>query len=772
MHMKKVVRDSIECGTVRGFRTAGFALLVVAAVIGCARIEFDNPLDPHGDNYGGQSGGGANEQDTIKPVITLKGGRQVDHDAQERFVDPGFSASDDRDGDISAEVRVESNVVDSVNGEYQLTYTVSDKAGNTATIRRTVVVTGGMTPDNEPPVISLFGDNPYYLQAGEDWADPGFQAADNLDSSLNEKVSISGAVKNYRPGEYAITYSVGDDAGNRTAVTRLVVVRGDSSGADTLPPIITLQGNNPLALKIGETFVDPGVTAIDGVDGDLSGEVKVTHTVDARTAGTYAITYTVTDSAGNSTKKTRTVIVTEKTQGRDAVAPVLTLEGANPLALTYGEPYVEPGYSAFDDRDGDLSDSVTVGGDAVDEQRAGTYEIAYTVTDGAGNAADATRRVVVSEAAPAPDTTAPVLTLEGANPLTLTYGEPYVEPGYSAFDDRDGDLSDSVTVGGDAVDEQRAGTYEIAYTVTDGAGNAADATRRVVVSEAAPAPDTTAPVLTLEGANPLTLTYGEPYVEPGYSAFDDRDGDLSDSVTVGGDAVDEQRAGTYEITYTVTDAAGNQASAVRTITVQQQSIEQLDTSAPIIMLNGADTVRIFESETFEDPGATATDDIDGVIEVAAEGTVESTPGTYTIRYAATDSAGNSATTTRIVIVSAEPEDLFAKYGAPGTEPLPSIEATFATISVDGNGPDISALEDFELKWNLQYNKIYHLGIHFFDSPYYGEPEYEESLGAAPPTLNLSGSGSANIDGEYYVAPYGTGLALVATDGSYALICLP
>jgi hypothetical protein len=80
---------------------------------------------------------------------------------------------------------------------------------------------------------------------------------------------------------------------------------------------------------------------------------------------------------------------------------------------------------------------------------------------------------------PPEDTTPPVLTLEGPQHLYLPAGDAYVEPGYSAFDEVDGDLTAAVEVHGEVIDG--VGSYSIWYLVRDSAGNAAEATRYVTV---------------------------------------------------------------------------------------------------------------------------------------------------------------------------------------------------------------------------------------------------------------------------------------------------
>lgn len=80
-----------------------------------------------------------------------------------------------------------------------------------------------------------------------------------------------------------------------------------------------------------------------------------------------------------------------------------------------------------------------------------------------------------------------------------------------------------------------------------------------------------------------------------------------------------------------------------------------DTVAPVITLSGAQEITLTSAENYEEAGATATDDVDGSVDVTIAGSVGTAPGTYTLTYTATDAAGNEASTTRTVIVEPVPE---------------------------------------------------------------------------------------------------------------------
>ncbi len=72
-------------------------------------------------------------------------------------------------------------------------------------------------------------------------------------------------------------------------------------------PTVTLLGDNPMTLTAGNVFTDPGATALDDFDGDISANIVVSGTVDTNTVGLYPINYTAVDTAGNTSTSTRTV---------------------------------------------------------------------------------------------------------------------------------------------------------------------------------------------------------------------------------------------------------------------------------------------------------------------------------------------------------------------------------------------------------------------------------------------------------------------------------
>lgn len=78
---------------------------------------------------------------------------------------------------------------------------------------------------------------------------------------------------------------------------------------DTTAPVVTLKGDASQTISLNSSYTDPGATAEDDEDGDISTNVTVSGTVNKDLAGTYTLTYSAADEAGNVGEATRTVIV-------------------------------------------------------------------------------------------------------------------------------------------------------------------------------------------------------------------------------------------------------------------------------------------------------------------------------------------------------------------------------------------------------------------------------------------------------------------------------
>jgi len=79
---------------------------------------------------------------------------------------------------------------------------------------------------------------------------------------------------------------------------------------DTTAPVITILGDNPYIVGAGTTYVDPGATAYDETDGDITSNIVVISNVNTADTGYYHVKYNISDIAGNAAnEKDRTVRV-------------------------------------------------------------------------------------------------------------------------------------------------------------------------------------------------------------------------------------------------------------------------------------------------------------------------------------------------------------------------------------------------------------------------------------------------------------------------------
>lgn len=235
--------------------------------------------------------------------------------------------------------------------------------------------------------IALEGEKTVTLELGDDYREAGAKAevCGTLfwqEGAVPDELTITtdGVVEAEKPGRYILTYTA-SCFGKSAQVQRTVSV------IDTQSPVITLTEAEPL--QPGARFEEPGYSAFDNCDGDITSRVKITEEFGV-------ITYAVVDSSGNPAAVQRTV------EGHDPVPPEILLEGGTDYVHTLGRVYREPGYSAKDNVDGDLTDQVTVEGE-VDWIHPGIYRVSYSVADAYGNVTTLVRNVHV-EAKPRPET--------------------------------------------------------------------------------------------------------------------------------------------------------------------------------------------------------------------------------------------------------------------------------------------------------------------------------------------------------------------------------
>ena len=341
----------------------------------------------------------------------------------------------------------------------------------------------------------------------------------------------------------------------------------------------------------------------------------------------------------------------------DTTVPVITLNGGASITVQHGVSFDDPGATADDSHEGDISANIAVTGDTVNVSTAGTYTLKYNVSDTAGNAAvEVVRTVVV--AAPV-DTTPP-----GAPSVSFTSPTTDTTPQFSGTAEAGSDVT--ILVDGSALGQATAdgsgnytftpgtvfadGTYTITATAADSAGNssaASDSLSLVVDTGAPGAPTLIGTTPTNDNTPALSGTAEANATVTAYSGGTalgqgQADGDGNFSIQLS-NALTE---GSHDITATATDAANNVSgpSAAHTVVV--------DTTAP-----AKPTISVTSPTTDDTPDISGTAEVGATVTVLIDGTVLGpvvagsngdftvtsgalTVGTHSVTARATDAAGN------------------------------------------------------------------------------------------------------------------------------------
>lgn len=144
----------------------------------------------------------------------------------------------------------------------------------------------------------LVGPSSLYINVGEEYQEYGIKVYAN-GSDISDKVIIdSKEVDTTKLGEYRVKYQVYNEY-----VFRNVYV------IDRIAPEIKLLGGDELYILLGGKYSEPGYTVSDNYDNELNDNVKVSGKVNTSKEGEYELVYSVSDSSGNKSEASRTVIV-------------------------------------------------------------------------------------------------------------------------------------------------------------------------------------------------------------------------------------------------------------------------------------------------------------------------------------------------------------------------------------------------------------------------------------------------------------------------------
>ncbi len=198
-----------------------------------------------------------------KLVFKLIGEEVLTLDVYEQYNDPGIQAIIDKE-DVSSDVIVDYSLVDTNKvGTYEVIYKINYDDKEVQLVRTVKVV------DSESPVLTLKGNEEIVVEEGNVYQEPGCNAVDNYDPKVNDKIQIINHVNTNVVGVYEVVYTVVDDSGNKSSITRQVVVKPKDD--NEIDDYTSLMSSNQIT---NMSFIDDGVY-IEGYVKDNNGSFKI-----------------------------------------------------------------------------------------------------------------------------------------------------------------------------------------------------------------------------------------------------------------------------------------------------------------------------------------------------------------------------------------------------------------------------------------------------------------------------------------------------------------
>lgn len=455
-------------------------------------------------------------------------------------------------------------------GDYPMTLTYTDGEGNAHTYTISVKVIASQVNLAGKDVTVIMGPNANW-QVSDSLASATGSDGHALTAAELAKVTTNATPDLTKVGDTEVTLTYTDAAGNTATTTATIhVIKSVAhvnvkDGTIIMGPNATWQAQDNLVSVIqanGDTVAADDVILKNDVQVNSARVMSIMYSylradgttvtvsgqVDLSKIGDNTITYTYTDSQGNTTNSVANVAVVASQAALNANDQTI-VQGPNASwnatkAVTVTDEF---GQST-------AATTVTVGGDTVDLTKAGVYHVTYTYTDGAGNVFTKTIAVTVAATQAGLTTTNSTLI---AGPTTKWT----VMDNLTAGKDATGQALDlsQVKVSG-TVDTTKVGSYPITYTYTDNQGNVVKQTITVTVTKSQAGLTVKDSTLTAGG----TWTAADNFVQ----ATDATGQTLTlSAVTVSGQ-VNTTTAGSYQVTYTYVDAAGNTYTKTAAITVQ------------------------------------------------------------------------------------------------------------------------------------------------------------------------------------------------------------
>ena len=151
-----------------------------------------------------------------KLVMKLVGKSPVTVEVGKEYKEDGSTAKYEK-SDLTKDIKVTGKVDTTKLGNYLVKYTVKYKKVKKSITRKVKVV------DKTAPELNLSGEDVSII-VGNDYKDPGYEAKDNYDGVITDKVKTTNNINKDQVGEYQVNYEVEDSSKNKTTKSRKVKV--------------------------------------------------------------------------------------------------------------------------------------------------------------------------------------------------------------------------------------------------------------------------------------------------------------------------------------------------------------------------------------------------------------------------------------------------------------------------------------------------------------------------------------------------------------------
>ena len=425
-------------------------------------------------------------------------------------------------------------------GANNVTLTVTDNNGNTATCTAVVTVVDNSAPSIICNSITVSLDNNGQVVVNA--ADVATATTDNCGAGL---ISYSLDVNTFTAvGSYTVTVTATDAAGNSSSCTTTITV------TDVNPPVAVCQDITVTLDASGNATINS--TDLDGGSTDNGTIVSIVASqtsFDCSDVGTVTVTLTVTDDGGNVSTCTATVTVVDNT------APVALCQNITVNLDASGNASITAAQIDGGSSDNCPGFTISASQTSFDCSEVGANNVTLTVTDASGNVSTCTAVVTVV------DNSAPSIICNSITVSLDNNGQVVVNAADVATATTDNCGAGQITYSLDVNTFTAVGSYTVTVTATDAAGNSSSCVTTINVTDVNPPVAICQPItVTLDASGNATIN------------STDLDGGSTDngtivSIVASQTSFDCTDVGTVTVTLTVTDDGGNVSTCNATVTV-------------------------------------------------------------------------------------------------------------------------------------------------------------------------------------------------------------